>query len=194
MLNKYNKLEESILIEAEAETEAEAIDEENQITKSLTKSFTKQNLNSPDLLHKQCLINYKTDSFDDKMIYECVICFSIIDLNDRNTKYIDLNNKYNNIKKPCSCNAIIHTECFNKWYTDRGTCPICISEIKVYDNYYCKVLNLDQFYLKTTSDNIKTCIKQSIKNTICNKDLCAILFRFIAMIFAVIVLSYLSDL
>ena len=140
MLKKYNKLEEGILAEAEteteAETEAETIDEENQIIKSLTKQI----LNSPDLIHKQCLINYKTDSFDDKMIYECVICFSIIDLNDKNTKYIDLNNKYNNIKKPCSCNAIIHKECFNKWYTDRGTCPICISEIKVYDNYYYKVL------------------------------------------------------
>ena len=35
--------------------------------------------------------------------------------------------------------------------------------------------------------------KLSIKNTICNKDLCAILLRFIAMISAVIVLSYLSD-
>ena len=184
MLNKYNKLEENTIGEAEAN------DEENHIMKSLTK----QTLVSPDLIHKQRLINYKTDSFDDKMIYECVICFSIIDLNDRNTKYIDLNNKYNNIKKPCSCNAIIHTECFNKWYTDRGTCPICISEIKVYDNYCFKVLNLDKFYLKTTVNNIKSCIKQSIKNTICNKDLCAILFRFIAMIFAVIVLSYLSDL
>ena len=54
--------------------------------------------------------------------------------------------------------------------------------------------NLDKFYLKTTVNNIKSCIKQSIKNTICNKDLCAILFRFIAMISAVIVLSYLSDL
>ena len=186
MLNNYNKLEEGTIKEIQSLQKTKTTTE--TIATTTANYFKSNNFND-----KQHLINYKTDSFDDKMIYECVICFSIIDLNNKNTKYIDLNNKYNNIKKPCSCNAIIHKECFNKWYTDRGTCPICISEIKVYDNYYCRVLNLDQFYLKTTSDNIKNCIKQSIKNTICNKDLCAILFRFIAMISAVIVLSYISD-
>jgi hypothetical protein len=59
-------------------------------------------------------------------IYECFICFEIINKND--LRYSKLN-KQSMFIKNCKCDGNIHKKCLKIWFDTNRSCPICRTNV-----------------------------------------------------------------
>lgn len=68
-----------------------------------------------------------TNNHDDK----CIICL------DNNSIFLLNRLEENNfVYKKCSCNPVIHRQCFFYWYNKKFKCPICMIQIKICEPFH----------------------------------------------------------
>tara|TARA_B100001250_G_C19182438_1_gene521580 strand:+ start:50 stop:433 length:384 start_codon:yes stop_codon:yes gene_type:complete len=95
---------------------------------------------------------------------ECIICMEDM---EKGTK-LDLSN-ISYVLRTCNCKANIHKECFNIWYNDNSSCPICSLELIIDDieankdnicldldyEYWCSSRVLERFICNRLHNEVK---------------------------------------
>ena len=61
---------------------------------------------------------------------KCIIC--LCDVNKKTAHRLE---EHHFIYKKCSCNPIIHKECFMQWYNKKFQCPICLIHLELCESY-----------------------------------------------------------
>jgi hypothetical protein len=87
-------------------------------------------------------INYKYDVCEiiDKLDSECPICLNDENNDENNDKNNENNDENNNINIQICCGHKFHKKCFDKWYKESETCPVCR---KKFDEQMYKIDNLN---------------------------------------------------
>ena len=67
---------------------------------------------------------------------KCIIC--LCDVNKKTAHRLE---EHHFIYKKCSCNPIIHKECFMQWYNKKFQCPICLIHLELCESYEKRILN-----------------------------------------------------
>ena len=84
--------------------------------------------NELNMLSQNCKSGLPYNNKDED---KCIICLEDIDIQ---TIHKLEDNKF--LYKKCSCNPIIHHECFIEWYSQKFKCPICMFHIEICEPFH----------------------------------------------------------